>query len=102
MNPAKRSSAVTGTICLRRAMHRAAVATLGSSVVVIGVAFIPLPVPGVALLVILLGLAILSSEFPWARKRLQKPVQRLLQSLRSAAQTVLPGPSRNEKSQVEP
>ena len=105
MNPAQRSSVATGTICLRRAMHRAVVATLGSSVVVIGMAFISLPVPGVALLVILLGLAILSSESPWVRKRLQQPFQRLVQSLRSArphGPARRGRPSRNDMSQVEP
>jgi tellurite resistance protein TerC len=50
--------------------RRIAIAVVGSTVLAIGVALIVLPGP--ALVVIPLGLAILSIEFAWARRWLRK------------------------------
>ena len=77
--------------CLRRVARKAAVAALGSSVLVLGTALIPLPVPGAAILVIPLGLAILATEFAWARK-LVDPLRKLLQRLKAAAARLLRRP----------
>jgi uncharacterized protein (TIGR02611 family) len=64
---------------LKRAMHldqlpagtrRIIVAVVGGVVLVIGLVMLILPGP--AFLVIPLGLAILASEFPWARRWLSK------------------------------
>lgn len=51
-------------------MKRLFVALIGSTVVLIGVAMIVLPGP--ALIVIPAGLAILATEFIWARQALRK------------------------------
>ncbi|MFF2369769.1 TIGR02611 family protein [Agromyces sp. NPDC058110] len=50
---------------LRRA-YRVLVGVLGGVVAVVGLALVPLPGPG--WLVVFLGLAILGSEFAWARR----------------------------------
>jgi tellurite resistance protein TerC len=71
--------------------RKAAVATLGSSVLVLGTALIPLPVPGAAILVIPIGLAILATEFAWAQK-LVEPLRKLLQRLKAAAARLLRRP----------
>jgi uncharacterized protein (TIGR02611 family) len=55
------------------------VALLGGIVLVAGIVLIPLPGPG--LLLILLGLSILASEFFWARQA-RAWVQRKLRSVR--------------------
>jgi len=83
----------SGARCLRRVARKAAVAALGSSVLVLGTALIPLPVPGAAILVIPLGLAILATEFVWARK-LVDPLRKLLQRFRVAAARLLRRPPR--------
>jgi len=77
--------------CLRRVARKTAVAALGSSVLVLGTALIPLPVPGAAILVIPLGLAILATEFAWAQK-LVAPLRKLLQRLKAAAARLLHRP----------
>jgi len=53
-----------------RVARRIVVATIGGTVVLIGVAMIVLPGP--AVVVIPLGLAILATEFVWARRWLRK------------------------------
>jgi tellurite resistance protein TerC len=53
-----------------RASRKLAIATLGSSVVALGVAMVVLPGP--AIIVIPLGLAILAIEFAWARRWLER------------------------------
>ena len=60
-----------------RVARKVSVALIGATVVAVGVALIVLPGP--AVLVIPLGLAILASEFLWAR--------RLLLRLRDSSQT---------------
>jgi uncharacterized protein (TIGR02611 family) len=50
------------------ALRKTAIAIAGFAVLLVGMAFIFLPAPG--LLVIPLGLAILAREFPWARRAL--------------------------------
>ena len=53
-----------------RAGRKLAIATLGASVVAVGVAMLVLPGP--AIIVIPLGLAILAVEFAWARRWLER------------------------------
>ena len=53
-----------------RTGRKLAVATIGGSVVVLGVAMLVLPGP--AIIVIPLGLAILAIEFAWARRGLER------------------------------
>jgi tellurite resistance protein TerC len=66
-------------------MKRVAVGTAGFVVVAVGVALIVLPGP--AILVIPLGLAILATEFPWAEKLLHALRDRL-RRLKARAQEV--------------
>ena len=54
---------------------RAAVVLAGFVVILIGLALIPLPGPGV--LVIAVGLAVLALEFAWAERLLEKTVDRM-------------------------
>jgi uncharacterized protein (TIGR02611 family) len=56
-------------------LRRLAVAIIGGTVVVIGIAMIVLPGP--AVVVIPAGLAILATEFPWARRLLQAARRKL-------------------------
>lgn len=51
-------------------LRRAVVAVIGFTVLLIGVAMVVLPGP--AIVVIPLGLAILATEFVWARRLLEK------------------------------
>jgi uncharacterized protein (TIGR02611 family) len=51
-------------------LRRAAVAVIGFTVLLIGMAMVVLPGP--AIVVIPLGLAILATEFVWARRLLEK------------------------------
>jgi len=53
-----------------RAGRKLAIATIGASVVALGVAMLVLPGP--AIIVIPLGLAILAIEFAWARRWLER------------------------------
>jgi tellurite resistance protein TerC len=55
-------------------VRRLVVAVIGGTVVVIGVAMIVLPGP--AIVVIPAGLAILATEFVWARRLLQRVKER--------------------------
>lgn len=52
-----------------RSARRIAVALVGTVLIVIGIALLVLPGPGLA--VIVAGLAVLSTEFSWARRRLR-------------------------------
>jgi len=78
--------------CLRRVARKTAVTAVGASVVVLGVVLILLPVPGAAILVIPLGLAILATEFAWARKLVDR-LRKLLERLKVAAARVIRRPS---------
>lgn len=62
-----------------RVFRRIAVAFVGGTVLAVGVVMVVLPGP--AVVVIPAGLAILATEFPWARRllhRVRKPVERAL------------------------
>jgi len=61
-----------------RMLKRITVFVFGSGVVVLGVVLIPLPGPG--LLVVVLGLAVLASEFTWAQRALDKAQRRAQRS----------------------
>ena len=66
--------------------YRAAVAVVGATIVLVGLALVPLPGPGWP--VVFLGLAVLSSEFAWAariRVRVQRHVTRGLRWSASAS-----------------
>lgn len=52
-----------------RALYRAAVGLVGTSVVTVGLVLVPLPGPGWA--VVFLGLTVLASEFRWAEDLLR-------------------------------
>jgi uncharacterized protein (TIGR02611 family) len=85
--PVERNSVVTA---LRNAARRVLVAVIGFGIVTFGVALIFLPGP--AVLVIPLGLAILATEFIWARKLL-RPLQKLFGWLKARAERMLVKPS---------
>lgn len=71
---------------MNRTLRRArivAVAVIGTTAVVLGVIMLVLPGPG--LLVIIGGLAILGSEFLWAR-RLMRKVKRAARSIKEGMQ----------------
>ena len=55
---------------LRQPLRRIVVGSIGGVVMIAGVGLLFLPGP--AIVVIPLGLAILATEFPWARKWMQK------------------------------
>lgn len=55
---------------------RIVIAIIGFTVLAIGIAMIALPGP--AIIVILIGLSILASEFIWAQRLLQKVRERIL------------------------
>jgi len=59
----------------RSRVVRAAVVLAGFVVILVGLALIPLPGPGV--LVIAVGLAVLALEFAWAERLLEKTVDRM-------------------------
>lgn len=48
--------------------YRTAIATLGAVIIILGLALVPLPGPG--WLIVLAGIAIISTEFHWARRLL--------------------------------
>jgi len=70
-----------------RATRRVVMAAIGFSVLAFGVALLVLPGP--AILVIPLGLAILATEFLWARKLLHK-IRNLLRRLKARARRMRP------------
>ena len=78
----------------RSRVVRAAVVLAGFVVVLVGVALIPLPGPG--LLVVAVGLAVLALEFAWAERLLERTVNRMEQATEtvkraSRAQQILLG-----------
>jgi tellurite resistance protein TerC len=68
-----------------RAARKIVVAVVGTAVLIAGVALIVLPGP--AFLVIPAGLAILATEFPWARRLLRYAKERALRAYHSARRT---------------
>jgi uncharacterized protein (TIGR02611 family) len=78
----------------RSRVVRAAVVLAGFVVVLVGLAQIPLPGPG--LLVVAVGLAVLALEFAWAERLLERTVNRMEQATEtvkraSRAQQILLG-----------
>ena len=78
----------------RSRVVRAAVVLAGFVVVLVGLALIPLPGPG--LLVVAVGLAVLALEFAWAERMLERTVNRMEQATEtvkraSRAQQILLG-----------
>ena len=86
MTPQERLAAAVASWGVAR---KVVVAVLGTTVLALGVALIVLPGP--AVVVVPLGLAILGTEFLWAR--------RLLQRLRAGANRALRRPSTAKKEQ---
>ena len=72
MNPQEASDASTESVATSslRFARKVAVAVIGSTVLAFGIALIVLPGP--AFVVIPLGLAILATEFLWARRLLRR------------------------------
>ena len=71
------------------AFRKVAVAFVGAAVLLFGVALIVLPGP--AIVVIPLGLAILAKEFPWARRlldRVKQPARRLADHAQQALRKI--------------
>lgn len=58
-------------------LRKVAIGTVGFALIIIGVILIPLPGPG--FLVIVAGLFVLSLEFEWAERYLDKAKQKLKQ-----------------------
>ena len=83
----------------RRVTRKVAVAALGFSVLAFGVALIFLPGPSI--LVIPLGLAILATEFLWARKLLD-PTRKLLRWLKARAARMFGKPSQPAGRKSQP
>lgn len=54
----------------KKAFHKIVILAVGVPVLVLGIILVPLPGPG--LLVVLLGLIILSQEFEWADRHVHK------------------------------
>jgi len=79
-----------------RLVRKAVVTVVGFGVMAFGVAFIFLPLPGFAILVIPFGLAILATEFRWARKLLD-PIRKVIRRLKAHAHRRLNKPSRPTK-----
>jgi tellurite resistance protein TerC len=75
MSPQEASNASTESIATSslRFARKVAVAVIGSTVLALGIALIVLPGP--AFVVIPLGLAILATEFLWARRLLRRVKQ---------------------------
>lgn len=73
----QRESTTTSALRLAR---KVVVAVIGASVLAIGIALIVLPGP--AVLVIPLGLAILGTEFLWARRLLRRVKQGMASAFR--------------------
>ena len=55
---------------IRKSTRKILIALAGFPIIIIGIILIPLPGPGI--LVIILGLLILSCEFEWANRHLDK------------------------------
>jgi uncharacterized protein (TIGR02611 family) len=67
-----------------------AVAVIGTTAILIGIAMLVLPGPGV--LVIIAGLALLGTEFVWAR-RLMRKVKRAARNIKNGIQGPGKGPN---------
>jgi len=78
-------------------VRKAAVTVAGFGVLAFGVALIVLPVPGLAILFIPLGLAILATEFRWARKLLA-PIRQGLRRLKAYVQRIFGKPSPGKRA----
>jgi uncharacterized protein (TIGR02611 family) len=76
---------------LGRAVRRGGVFLVGTALLVAGAAMLVLPGPGIA--VMLLGLAVLSAEFQWAKRILAWARERG-RYLKDHAQTRMPGSGR--------
>src|SRR5918994_2867213 len=70
-------------IVVKRAVKRYSIAAVGFLVLAIGILLMPLPGPGV--LIVLLGVVILATQFEWAERRVEQ-VRRA--ALRGAADSV--------------
>lgn len=68
-----------------RAARKVVVAIVGTAVLIAGLALVVLPGP--AFIVIPAGLAILATEFPWARRLLRYAKERAVGLYRSARRT---------------
>jgi len=86
----KRLSGIWSTENIKVA-RRVIVSILGATVVLIGIALLVLPGP--AFIVIPLGLAILATEYAWARRWLKK-VRRMASNIVSSRSDMPPGDSR--------
>jgi uncharacterized protein (TIGR02611 family) len=99
--PPERRNRIIESVRERRERHRersrvvrAAVVLAGFVVVLVGLALIPLPGPG--LLVVAVGLAVLALEFAWAERMLERTINRMEQATEtvkraSRAQQILLG-----------
>lgn len=70
MNPVRRFFQRVGLDYLPPVLRRTVVAVVGGTILLIGLLLMVLPGPGI--LVILIGLAVLGSEFVWARRMIQR------------------------------
>lgn len=70
---------------LHRAAHRTGLEILGWALVVLGIAGLVLPGPG--LLTLVAGLAVLSQQYEWAERRLHPVKERAFQAARLGVQT---------------
>ena len=86
----KRLSGVWSTENIKIA-RRVIVSVVGATVLLIGIALLVLPGP--AFIVIPLGLAILATEYAWARRWLKK-VRRMASNIVSSRSDMPPGDSR--------
>jgi tellurite resistance protein TerC len=66
-----------------KVVKRVIVSVVGATVLLIGIALLVLPGP--AFIVIPVGLAILATEYAWARRWLKKPVESRVKSCRRAS-----------------
>jgi cardiolipin synthase len=94
-----RGSADSAAVPSFRVVRKVAVAVLGLSVLAFGVALIVLPGP--AILVIPLGLAILATEFIWARQLLL-PLRKRLRELKAYTRRMLGKPLQPAGPRVQP
>jgi uncharacterized protein (TIGR02611 family) len=71
---------------LPRPVRRLLVLVIGSTVLLAGIAMLVLPGPGI--LVILIGLAILATEFMWAERLLRQARERASRAVEKARATI--------------
>ncbi|HJT80734.1 MAG TPA: PGPGW domain-containing protein [Chthoniobacterales bacterium] len=70
MHPVRKLSQRVGLNYLPPILRRTVVGVVGATILLIGVLLMVLPGPGI--LVILIGLAVLGSEFVWARRMIRR------------------------------